>query len=136
MVPFPGALREQVSRRTPSRPLACMPSPTASWPRRSLTASGRGADFADVADLNSAPPDPPQAEDPEQLLKEDMARGSGAEFTGDEGLGRYLDLHEHHQRFVSAHKTFGRKVSLGPLGRTHRHHACLMSVRSFRGFFR
>lgn len=48
-----------------------------------------------------------------------MARGSGAEFTGDEGLGRYLDLHEHHQRFVSAHKTFGRKVSLGPRGWTY-----------------
>ena len=55
-----------------------------------------------------------------------MARGSGAEFTGDEGLGRYLDLHEHHQRFVSAHKTFGRKVSLGPLG-------CTAHVRALGG---
>ena len=34
----------------------------------------------------------------------------GAEFSGEEGLGRYLDLHEHHQRLVAAHKTFGRKV--------------------------
>ena len=43
----------------------------------------------------------------EQMIKEEPR---GAEFSGEEGLGRYLDLHEHHQRFVSAHKTFGRKV--------------------------
>lgn len=48
-----------------------------------------------------------QAENMEQMVKEEP---KGAEFSGEEGLGRYLDLHEHHQRFVSAHKTFGRKL--------------------------
>ena len=48
-----------------------------------------------------------QAEDTESLIKEEPR---GVEFSGEEGLGRFLDLHEHHMSFVSAHKTFGRKI--------------------------
>jgi splicing factor 3A subunit 3 len=38
-----------------------------------------------------------QAEDSEHLLKEEPR----VEFSGDEGLGRYLDLHDSFQRFVN-----------------------------------
>lgn len=56
----------------------------------------------------SRPPPPcpacPQAENDEHLLREEPH----VEFTGEEGLGRYLDLNEHHMRFFAA--KFGRRL--------------------------
>eukprot|EP00955_Chlamydomonas_euryale_P116043 366393-Chlamydomonas_euryale.AAC.2 len=45
-----------------------------------------------------------QAESDEHLLREEPR----PEFSGEEGLGRCLDLHEHFQRFVNS--KFGKKM--------------------------
>lgn len=46
-----------------------------------------------------------EAENDEEMLKEEPF----VEFTGEESLGRYLDLHELHMKFMNA-KSFGRKL--------------------------
>lgn len=45
-----------------------------------------------------------QAEDESAALKLEPP----LEFSGEEALGRYLDLHEHHQRFINS--KFGRQL--------------------------
>lgn len=47
-----------------------------------------------------------QAENDEPLLKEEPH----VDFTGEEALGRYLDLHEHHMTFINS--KFGKKVGM------------------------
>ena len=87
MVPFPGVRREQVSCPTPSRPLACIPSSTASWPALSLTTSGSGAEFADSEGLTSTHHDPPHP----RILRtprSSAGRGSGAAAKGGHGPGQ------------------------------------------------